>query len=65
MIFYYDPILGLQYSTMQFFAIKIDVLPKTTTTLKECLELINKQGIILKDSNEQTSVEPINIIHTN
>jgi thioredoxin reductase len=65
MIFYYDPILGLQYSTMQFFRIDISVLPKTTTTLKECLELINKQGIILKDSNEQTSVELVNIIHTN
>lgn len=51
MNFYYDPILGLQYTCIGFhILIDIDTLP-SDTSIEEVFKLCREQGILFLDSS--------------
>ena len=55
MIFYYDPILGLQYTAIEIFCINIDAIPKVS--FKKMKQIINEVGFLPINTNSEPRPE--------
>ncbi len=64
MNFYYHPVLGLQYSSSDYFIMEVNLLPKIEMSIEKAIEILNKTGIIFSDSSIK-SVEVKNCITSN
>lgn len=67
MDFYYDPIIGLQYTSNPFFEISIDDIPKNIMSFEHAINLVKEMGVQIIDSSksEKAWVRYIPMITTN